>query len=77
MDGWQQAQARADSYDEVATLDEFERTRKAFTSDLLRHWRNVGNPSSVPVFIIGMMRSGATLVEQILASHPQVVGGGE
>lgn len=30
-----------------------------------------------PLFICGMFRSGSTLVEQILASHPQVVGGGE
>ena len=31
----------------------------------------------VPVFVIGMPRSGTTLVEQILASHPQVAGAGE
>jgi hypothetical protein len=36
-----------------------------------------GAPSTLPVFIIGMPRSGTTLVEQILASHPQVWGGGE
>ncbi len=33
--------------------------------------------SSLPVFIVGMPRSGTTLVEQILASHPQVQGAGE
>jgi tetratricopeptide (TPR) repeat protein len=33
--------------------------------------------SALPVFIIGMPRSGTTLVEQILASHPQVFGAGE
>jgi hypothetical protein len=53
------------------------RTRVVFTSELIRAQQNVGNPSSVPVFIVGMMRSGSTLVEQILASHPQVFGGGE
>jgi hypothetical protein len=36
-----------------------------------------GVASDFPVFIVGMPRSGTTLVEQILASHPQVVGGGE
>ena len=51
--------------------------RAVFTSELIRTWQNVGNPSPVPVFIVGMARSGSTLVEQILASHPQVFGGGE
>ncbi len=36
-----------------------------------------GDPSELPVFIVGMPRSGTTLVEQILASHPQVHGAGE
>jgi tetratricopeptide (TPR) repeat protein len=33
--------------------------------------------SELPVFVVGMPRSGSTLIEQILASHPQVHGGGE
>jgi tetratricopeptide (TPR) repeat protein len=33
--------------------------------------------SDLPVFIVGMPRSGSTLIEQILASHPAVAGGGE
>jgi len=36
-----------------------------------------GSPSELPLFIVGMPRSGTTLTEQILASHPDVVGGGE
>jgi tetratricopeptide (TPR) repeat protein len=36
-----------------------------------------GNPDDTPIFIIGMPRSGTSLTEQILASHPQVVGAGE
>ena len=40
-------------------------------------WEWSGNPSSVPIFIVGMPRSGTTLIEQILASHPQVNGAGE
>ncbi|MBT4906807.1 MAG: tetratricopeptide repeat protein [Rhodospirillaceae bacterium] len=36
-----------------------------------------GNPSEVPVFILGMPRSGTSLVEQILASHSHVHGSGE
>jgi tetratricopeptide (TPR) repeat protein len=65
------------TYDEARTLDYFERIRAVFTAELMREKRGLGDPSSVPVFIIGMPRSGTTLVEQILASHPQVFGGGE
>jgi tetratricopeptide (TPR) repeat protein len=36
-----------------------------------------GNASDRPVFIVGMLRSGTTLTEQILASHPAVFGAGE
>ena len=36
-----------------------------------------GDPSEVPVFIVGMPRSGTTLTEQIMASHAQVHGAGE
>jgi Flp pilus assembly protein TadD len=37
----------------------------------------VGSDSELPVFIVGMPRSGTTLVEQIVSSHPQVYGAGE
>lgn len=36
-----------------------------------------GNPSEVPVFIVGMPRSGTSLIEQIISSHPQAAGAGE
>ncbi len=39
--------------------------------------RGWGLDTELPIFIIGMPRSGSTLVEQILASHPQVFGAGE
>ncbi|MDE2446498.1 MAG: sulfotransferase [Alphaproteobacteria bacterium] len=39
--------------------------------------KDFGDPSQKPVFILGMPRSGTTLTEQILSSHPQVVGAGE
>ena len=42
--------------------------------DRVRGW---GDPSPRPIFIVGMPRSGTTLVEQILASHPEVHGAGE
>ena len=39
--------------------------------------RDIGDDSQVPVFVLGMPRSGTTLVEQVLASHPAVHGAGE
>jgi tetratricopeptide (TPR) repeat protein len=68
---------RLGSYNEAATLGALDRVRSVFMPDLLRAWQNAGHPSSVPVFIIGMPRSGTTLVEQIIASHPQACGAGE
>jgi Flp pilus assembly protein TadD len=64
-------------YDEGAALGELDRIRQVFTPELMRARQGAGEPSSVPVFIIGMPRSGTTLIEQIIASHPQVFGGGE
>ena len=49
----------------------------AFAPELFKARRGAGDPSEVPVFIVGMPRSGTTLVEQILASHPNVFGAGE
>jgi len=51
--------------------------QKLFTSSLFREYHGVGSPDQTPIFILGMPRSGTTLVEQILASHPNVHGAGE
>jgi tetratricopeptide (TPR) repeat protein len=64
-------------YHEAAVLAGLERVVDVFTPALIQSLAGAGDPSSVPVFIVGMPRSGTTLIEQILASHPQVFGGGE
>ncbi|MGH7113365.1 MAG: sulfotransferase [Stellaceae bacterium] len=64
-------------YDETATLRGFERARAAFSAALIGDRRCEGEPSAVPLFVIGMPRSGTTLIEQVLASHPEVFGAGE
>ncbi|HEX4095315.1 MAG TPA: tetratricopeptide repeat protein, partial [Caulobacteraceae bacterium] len=64
-------------YDEAATLATFDRAREIFTPAFIRSRSGQGHPSRTPIFIIGMPRSGTSLVEQVLASHPEVFGGGE
>jgi tetratricopeptide (TPR) repeat protein len=64
-------------YDEAAALGRFELTRALFSAEVIGERSGLGDPCPAPVFIIGMPRSGTTLVEQILASHPKVHGAGE
>src|SRR6202044_601246 len=64
-------------YDEAATLALFEEIRATFTPDFMGDRAGAGCTSDSPIFILGMPRSGSTLIEQILASHPSVFAGGE
>ncbi len=48
-----------------------------FNRALVASVAHLGIPSATPVFVVGMPRSGTTLIEQIMASHPDVVGLGE
>jgi len=64
-------------YDEPLVLSVFDRIMSGFTPELVQTHAGAGDPSNVPIFVLGMPRSGTTLVEQILASHPQVFGAGE
>ena len=48
-----------------------------FDTTLLRRYQAYGSSSEQPVFVVGMPRSGTSLVEQIAASHPEVFGAGE
>jgi len=52
-------------------------TEHIFDEAFLKRYAGMGYPSNLPIFILGMPRSGSTLIEQILSSHPQVHGAGE
>ena len=67
------------NYDEDNVLAKFDRIETMITAELLRKMEKLGggDPSSKPIFILGVARSGSSLVEQILASHPKVHGAGE
>ncbi len=48
-----------------------------FDREFFQQRASWGSPSALPVFIVGMPRSGTTLLEQILSSHPAIHGAGE
>ncbi len=50
---------------------------RTFTPNFFEQFRVAGSDSELPIFVVGMMRSGTTLAEQILSSHPDVGGAGE
>lgn len=50
------------------------RTARAFTSKVFSDRADCGAPDADPIFVLGLPRSGSTLIEQILASHSQVEG---
>ncbi len=49
----------------------------AFTPAFLDHYKDAGCPEEGPIFVVGLQRSGSTLIEQILASHPEIEGTAE
>ena len=64
-------------WDRVRYRTTFDRTIQTFTPELVKATQSSGLDSSVPLLIVGMIRSGTTLVEQIVSSHPEIAGGGE
>ena len=64
-------------YDEAQAIARLDQTRQAYPQARLDALAGAGDPSTQPIFIVGMPRSGSTLIEQILASHPQVFAAGE
>lgn len=71
------AKRRTYDYDEADTLGQIQRIKQIFTKEFVNRHKRGYKLADGPIFILGMMRSGSTLVEQILASHPQVFGAGE
>jgi tetratricopeptide (TPR) repeat protein len=69
--------AKGQSYDPDLHSRFVDRMIATFTAEFLDDRRAWGDPDPRPVFVVGMPRSGTTLVEQILASHPRVHGAGE
>lgn len=64
-------------YDPKDQLQNFERLKDVYSADFLKSFEGLGDDSAVPVFILGMPRSGTTLTEQMLSAHPDIYGAGE
>ncbi len=65
------------SYDAAEMERRFAEIAAEFSPERMKAFADAGDPSKMPIFIIGMPRSGSTLIEQILASHPDIHGAGE
>ena len=64
-------------YNEQDIFGFFDGIRAAFPKEVFTNRTYAGSDDERPVFIIGMPRSGSTLVEQIISSHPDIYGAGE
>jgi tetratricopeptide (TPR) repeat protein len=65
------------AYDPVQTEVVNDRIVSTFSAEFLDSMKGAGDPDSSPIFILGLPRSGSTLLEQVLASHSAVEGTGE
>ncbi|HZR90137.1 MAG TPA: tetratricopeptide repeat protein [Bradyrhizobium sp.] len=65
------------AYDETTTFALFDEIERIFTPDMIKAKAGSGDASPLPIFVLGMPRSGTTLIEQVIASHPMVHGAGE
>jgi tetratricopeptide (TPR) repeat protein len=68
---------RAEPYDREGHVRYVDDMVRVYTADALSRARAGGSDSERPVFVVGMPRSGTSLVEQIIASHPAAAGAGE
>lgn len=72
-----QKKRRQDNYNERNSARMFELMKKLVDGPTMKAVGQQGSQDDTPVFILGMPRSGTSLMEQILSSHPDIYGAGE
>jgi tetratricopeptide (TPR) repeat protein len=77
LDAANHIRARLFPFDHASAVAWVDRTVERFTRAFFEAHSGLGDGSETPVLVLGMPRSGTTLVERIVASHPRVAGGGE
>jgi tetratricopeptide (TPR) repeat protein len=81
FDNYRRANELTRQHNEKYDAEDFSRYVDRLVESYDRQWLDRSSARAIsserPVFIVGMWRSGTTLAEQILASHPAVVGAGE
>lgn len=65
------------SYDREESESSFTKLIETYNADFFKNHQAYGTDSKLPILIIGMPRSATTLTEQIISSHPSVLGAGE
>lgn len=65
------------SYDMDRQVGLMKNGLEIFSKEKLKELETIGDPDATPIFIVGLPRSGTTLVEQILSSHSAVKAAGE
>jgi len=77
FDAADEVRRSAKSFDSAAFSIEIDRLIAHCTPELIAKASELGSPDATPVLIVGMPRSGTTLVEQIVSMHPEVGAGDE
>ena len=64
-------------YSASAMTDIYHQTADVFNTTMIESLKQFADPSAKPIFVLGSPRSGTTLTEQIISTHPDVYGAGE
>jgi len=65
------------SFDKKAHEAYIDKTIARFSKKFFEDHQDLGSESELPLFIVGMIRSGTTLAEQVVSTHPRIGAGGE